>query len=766
MTFLVLLLALVVAVVEGGGDVKVPLPLYAQDGEDVVKLERRGETRQSAEVRGMVSDYLFTFDEYYHASQYGDIFGYYSTGRIVKNKETFQSFTTFPMALSPHFGMLVTIQLVTLWNEMGSPKPFHLFEFGAGTAQLAKDILLAAQTHFPAFFDSLVYVIGERAAALVEVQEAALVEYAGKVTIFDIDVRDAGGLRRFVLNDAMLAGTVVNSIRGVVLSNELIDAFEPFRLHLRWKTSSPPTILNDEIENLDSQNICAGWLEVAVVHLAPVTVIEALFEDLDKVLYVYPREVLSSLVEQYEANGLFSDLARDILDVDNYLAVIFAVDEIVNDAEFDFEDGDPILRRKSFGLRFTKAVEKYETEFKGLVMLPKDLYNKARELVKGKESAELGFLQQVNTREIFVPVTKTRCDTYFASYLKRNAKSIEALVQFQADRGEREVHFSMRPGEEDFVNSVSDLLDEGFIFSIDYGADQTSLYRHSVLAEYPGYIVLDSLDKDVAQFCGDSRHRCPGLSDLTSHVDFTNLALAGQEVGLSTVFYGPQFLLDRVLPHEGLNDSYFLLEKADKTAKMKKKKRKKMRKSLQAWYGHDELDEWGSFKVLIQRKGGSHTSSSDFVRPGINFLPLSTDVNDFTTYCNLEDVIRPPVHEAFLHNTTVAADDNLIYQVHHDAWVSIHFAVILAQTIVMLRPPAETGPLTEEQIEVLKEFVGYYELPKRFGPELVQYVFSLVLEWLQSGVVPLGTDAAAVIAGRAVCVAQRICNTVGIHRRI
>ena len=46
------------------------------------------------------------------------------------------------------------------------------------------------------------------------------------------------------------------------------------------------------------------------------------------------------------------------------------------------------------------------------------------------------------------------------------------------------------------MKAVSELLDEGYVFTINYGADQKSIYHYNVLSNHPGYVVFDSLEND------------------------------------------------------------------------------------------------------------------------------------------------------------------------------------------------------------------------------------------------------------------------------
>jgi SAM-dependent MidA family methyltransferase len=107
----------------------------------------------------------------------------------------------------PVFGALVGRTLVETWDAMGSPPEFAVVEQGGGTGSLARDILRWAHEREQAFAEVVRYTIVERSVAMEETQERALV---------DLNVA-----RREELP---------GEIEGVVLSNELIDAFPVHRV--------------------------------------------------------------------------------------------------------------------------------------------------------------------------------------------------------------------------------------------------------------------------------------------------------------------------------------------------------------------------------------------------------------------------------------------------------------------------------------------------------------------------------------------------------
>ena len=69
---------------------------------------------------GNDSNIFYSFQEFYTDAQYGPDFGYYSKGRILQG-EYFNSYTTFPMGLSPFFGHLLADRLYAVWQSIGQP---------------------------------------------------------------------------------------------------------------------------------------------------------------------------------------------------------------------------------------------------------------------------------------------------------------------------------------------------------------------------------------------------------------------------------------------------------------------------------------------------------------------------------------------------------------------------------------------------------------------------------------------------------------------
>eukprot|EP00966_Prymnesium_polylepis_P006969 160584-Prymnesium_polylepis.1 len=73
--------------------------------------------------------------------------------------------------MRPHFGAMLADRLESL-HALCSDRdaPFVVLELGCGTGVLAHDILARAKAAHPHLYRRLVYVIGERSAALRTIQ--------------------------------------------------------------------------------------------------------------------------------------------------------------------------------------------------------------------------------------------------------------------------------------------------------------------------------------------------------------------------------------------------------------------------------------------------------------------------------------------------------------------------------------------------------------------------------------------------------------------
>lgn len=133
------------------------------------------------------------FDEFMDIALYSRR-GYY---RTLDHIGTEGDYYTSPR-VHPIFGALVCAQIMQMWKLLQEPDRFTIVEQGAGDSVLAEDILNAARQINQRFYQSLDYVLYDIRSVLTTTLKIRTVESNS------VDLRD---------------------ITGVVISNELLDAF-------------------------------------------------------------------------------------------------------------------------------------------------------------------------------------------------------------------------------------------------------------------------------------------------------------------------------------------------------------------------------------------------------------------------------------------------------------------------------------------------------------------------------------------------------------
>ncbi len=154
-----------------------------------------------------------SFAAFMEAALYDPEFGYYMTAgpRIGLEGDYYTSLDVHPI-----FAELVGRQIAQAAEAIVPSGEFTIVEMGAGKGLLAKHLLNAYRRDKPDFLARLRYLLVERSPAMVETQKQRLLE-----------LTDAGVNIAWVPDlDAVSA----DSITGVFLSNELVDAFPVHRL--------------------------------------------------------------------------------------------------------------------------------------------------------------------------------------------------------------------------------------------------------------------------------------------------------------------------------------------------------------------------------------------------------------------------------------------------------------------------------------------------------------------------------------------------------
>ncbi|MEM3839374.1 MAG: SAM-dependent methyltransferase [Candidatus Micrarchaeaceae archaeon] len=107
------------------------------------------------------------------------------------------------------FGATIGNGFARLWKAMGKPERFDIFEMGAGSGKLARDLMLYAQLYNSDFYKAINYVIVELTEARIMEQRACLQSFADKISWIRASAYDLP----------------VKGINGAFVSNELVDAF-------------------------------------------------------------------------------------------------------------------------------------------------------------------------------------------------------------------------------------------------------------------------------------------------------------------------------------------------------------------------------------------------------------------------------------------------------------------------------------------------------------------------------------------------------------
>lgn len=111
----------------------------------------------------------------------------------------------------PAFGALLARQAAQCWQVMECPPAFQVVEMGGGRGKLAESFLAYAQTYLPEFAAALQYVLIDRSPRLLALQHERLTRFA----------------------NVQWQAELPTNITGLILSNELIDAFPVHRVVMR-----------------------------------------------------------------------------------------------------------------------------------------------------------------------------------------------------------------------------------------------------------------------------------------------------------------------------------------------------------------------------------------------------------------------------------------------------------------------------------------------------------------------------------------------------
>jgi len=201
------------------------IPALAADERDELlnPWEIHNEIRVDAAAARAVKDFFPTFLDYQDVVMFHPVFGYYSSGRVNFSED----YRTFPDALSPYFGHMIAEHLFQMWDGMrkagtlAENERFTIAEFGAGDGALAESILdyidrrAAGESgdRWREFARQTTYACYDRSVALSAMQAKRNKRFGARFEAREGDATDP------------TATIPAGSLKGVVLSNELPDAF-------------------------------------------------------------------------------------------------------------------------------------------------------------------------------------------------------------------------------------------------------------------------------------------------------------------------------------------------------------------------------------------------------------------------------------------------------------------------------------------------------------------------------------------------------------
>jgi SAM-dependent MidA family methyltransferase len=177
-----------------------------------------------------VKDYFPSFLEYQDLVMFHPKFGYYASGRVNFSSD----YQTFPIVLYPYFGQMIAEQMYHMWEGMRragtltARDRFTIAEFGAGNGMLAESILdyfdqqtdAGGSEGWRDFAAQVRYICYDRSHALSEAQRKRNARFGARFEAREADATDP------------TAAIQPGSLKGVVLSNELPDAFSVHKVIL------------------------------------------------------------------------------------------------------------------------------------------------------------------------------------------------------------------------------------------------------------------------------------------------------------------------------------------------------------------------------------------------------------------------------------------------------------------------------------------------------------------------------------------------------
>lgn len=151
-----------------------------------------------------------SFREWMEAALYDEQEGYYARPDLMRWGRA-GDYRTSP-ELSPIFSATFANYFARLYEELGSPSVWTIFEAGTGSGHFAFGVLLTLKRDHPRVFAATHYVIDERSQEAHARARTRLIEFADH------------------LEFGRLGETGMSAGEGIVFANELLDAFPVHRL--------------------------------------------------------------------------------------------------------------------------------------------------------------------------------------------------------------------------------------------------------------------------------------------------------------------------------------------------------------------------------------------------------------------------------------------------------------------------------------------------------------------------------------------------------
>ncbi|CAE8742934.1 unnamed protein product, partial [Polarella glacialis] len=129
---------------------------------------------------------------------------------------------------------------------------------------------------------------------------------------------------------------------------------------------------------------------------------------------------------------------------------------------------------------------------------------------------------RIRSAEVMLALSASRCEE-LRGFFGRHAKRLVAAARLRdasapifdgylIGRTASHLKLILRPGEATFVQQAAGLIDEGFMVTMDYGADADALLWHALIRpNYEGIHIMDARDETLAECTSVSYLECPGL---------------------------------------------------------------------------------------------------------------------------------------------------------------------------------------------------------------------------------------------------------------